>query len=115
MSLRNGYAVSRLRRGDSVREVQEALGHKRVATTMRYQRWLLPELVNPADLAEGLSMQSPRTSPVDLPPISAASLSLPFPALANASPTFQARLKTQLTACYLALRRFRSQLDAQPP
>ena len=48
-SLRNGYAVSRLRRGENIRSVQEALGHKQLATTMRYQRWILPDCLNPAD------------------------------------------------------------------
>lgn len=115
MSLRNGYAVDRLRRGDSIRAVQEALGHKHVATTMRYQRWLLPDLVNPADIAEGLQVQTAVAPPVELPHVSAESLALPFPALANTAPAFQARLKTQFTACYLALRRFRSQLQAHPP
>ncbi len=40
--LRHSYAVSRLRGGMNVRELQIALGHQRVASTLAYVRHLLP-------------------------------------------------------------------------
>jgi integrase len=49
MSLRHSHAVWRLRAGMTVRELQERLGHRRVETTLEYQRCILPEVVSPVD------------------------------------------------------------------
>ena len=53
MSLRHSYAVHALQAGMNLRELQEALGHLHIETTMRYCRLLPPEdLVTPLDRME---------------------------------------------------------------
>jgi hypothetical protein len=51
MTLRHSYAIACLKAGVNVREVQEALGHARIETTMRYQNMLVATQVkSPADM-----------------------------------------------------------------
>ena len=50
MSLRHTFAVHSLENGQTIRAVQDALGHRCVKTTLRYNRCTLPEtLVSPLD------------------------------------------------------------------
>jgi len=49
MVLRHSYALRRLIAGDSIRAVQESLGHHSVETTLRYQACLPPRAASPAD------------------------------------------------------------------
>jgi integrase len=41
-TLRRGYIVQCLRDGANVRAVQDAVGHRHLATTLDYRRYLLP-------------------------------------------------------------------------
>jgi len=50
MTLRHTYAVHCLENGESIRELQQALGHQHVKTTMQYTRCILPpNLESPLD------------------------------------------------------------------
>ncbi len=49
MSLRHTFAVRRLVAGDTIRAVQEALGHRSVHTTLRYQACVPTKATSPAD------------------------------------------------------------------
>ena len=48
-ALRHTYALRRLIAGDNIREIQDALGHHSLETTMRYQACLPPKAISPAD------------------------------------------------------------------
>ena len=49
MILRHSYAHRRLLAGDTIREVQESLGHHSVKTTLRYQACIVSKATSPAD------------------------------------------------------------------
>jgi site-specific recombinase XerD len=50
MTLRHSFAVHSIEQGNSIRAVQEALGHASVSTTMRYEDCILPEnVISPFD------------------------------------------------------------------
>jgi len=80
MTLRHSYAVDCLRHGVSTRDLQEALGHKRITTTLEYRRYLagcdpIPEESVVVDDLQA----SPFRLPVqELPEIDAAGLRMPF-------------------------------------
>lgn len=48
-NLRSTYAHRRLLAGHNIRLVQEALGHRSIKTTLRYQACILPEVTSPLD------------------------------------------------------------------
>jgi integrase len=48
-NLRSTYAHRRLLGGHTIRAVQEAMGHRSVKTTLRYQACILPNVTNPLD------------------------------------------------------------------
>ena len=48
-NLRSTYAHRRLLGGHTIRAVQEAMGHRSVKTTLRYQACILPSVTSPLD------------------------------------------------------------------
>jgi len=48
-NLRSTYAHRRLLAGHNIREVQDAMGHRSVKTTLRYQACILPNVTSPLD------------------------------------------------------------------
>ena len=48
-NLRSTYAHRRLLAGHNIRAVQEAMGHRSIATNMRYQACILPDVTSPLD------------------------------------------------------------------
>ena len=83
----------------SVRELQEALGHRSVKTTMGYLRHLSARSVRtPLDVPT----PGPVTPP--LPAIPAAGPPVPFPTVPGPAREFAALLRTRLRGGFLALR-----------
>jgi len=118
-TLRDSYAVARLRAGCHIRELQETLGHKKIESTLRYQAYLPPAgYVSPIDLPE-MSAAAETTDRVEeqdaqptaqdlaerLPSLPANELQLPFKPPAGRAREFYLALKTQLKKRFLALRR----------
>jgi len=48
-NLRSTYAHRRLLAGHNIREVQDAMGHRSMKTTLRYQACILPTVTSPLD------------------------------------------------------------------
>lgn len=69
-SLRHAYAVHSLEAGMNVRELQQALGHTHLNTTVRYLRLLLPEgIISPLDRSEfSVTCTEQRPGPMSNPP-----------------------------------------------
>ena len=110
MSLRHTFAAHALEAGANIRQVQEALGHQRLETTMKYLRLTLPkDAVSPLDLLYG------DNSPPQPPPIPGSPIE-PFPEPLDPAPllagdtwadrvrAFTLALKTRLGARFLAPR-----------
>ncbi|MCE9616021.1 MAG: tyrosine-type recombinase/integrase [Lentisphaerae bacterium] len=127
MTMRHGYAVSLLREGADVRTLQERLGHQRVQTTMRYERYSPPAgAVSPLDrprFAPAGTMAppepnsafagAPRATPDSIACVPEASdllasppslLALPFSELANGVREYHAQMKSRISDRFLALR-----------
>ncbi len=63
MTLRHSFAVQCLREGANIRQVQEALGHKNLETTMMYLQYQLPDdAVSPVD---ALLQRAQSTEPLE--------------------------------------------------
>jgi hypothetical protein len=99
MTLRHSYAVDRLRVGDSIRDIQDSLGHCTVETTLQYHRYLAPDEVFGVVAADSL----PSCDPL---PASAFSLpfELPFEDGAAGISHFSTILRTHLRGRFLALK-----------
>jgi len=92
MTLRHSFAVHCLERGDSIRALQEALGHESIDTTLLYDRCILPRgVISPLDaLRQSDSKPSPQgessaevqaaaePKPLFKQPLSVDRLELPF-------------------------------------
>ncbi len=122
MSLRHAYAVHCLDAGASIRDVQGALGHLDIRTTMRYQRCMLPEnFESPIDTLRRRQREAAPPSPeppaetdptpphhgLFAEPPSVEAVDLPFRELGdNWAAGFYRLLKTQIIGRFLGLRRF---------
>jgi len=133
MTLRHSYAVHRLESGESIRAVQEALGHRSIKTTLRYQRCMLPRgITDPLAQVRALYPDAkPRSvSPVELPAAAQppqrgialdhasllAGLELPFrnaepPGTTQRIKAFFQKLGTQISGRFLASTRSHSPPD----
>ena len=132
MTLRHSYAVHCLENGESIRDLQQALGHEHVKTTLQYTRCILPtDLESPidpikrnqredrqqaADCRPQTEQDRPQTAPdkksavCSLQPVvspeTLAALELPFaePA-ADPSSRFYQLIKILITGRFLSRRR----------
>jgi integrase/recombinase XerD len=67
MTLRHSYAVHCLEAGRTIREVQEALGHRSIKTTMIYESCILPKNIeNPISRVRALYTEEPASEEVIL-------------------------------------------------
>ncbi|NQU38938.1 MAG: tyrosine-type recombinase/integrase [Lentisphaerae bacterium] len=125
MTLRHSFAVHCLENGDSVRALQEALGHKSIDTTLLYEQCILPEgATSPLDTLRRkhtpgvvkMDQQSairpddqPRGAKLFTRPPSVTALDLPFPSRVEPSSLrggdFYRLLKTHLFGRFLGQRR----------
>lgn len=64
MVLRHSFAVQSLRDGMPIRDLQETLGHKRIYTTLDYERYLLPVTLRPNS---PFGPDHPRPTPFTVP------------------------------------------------
>jgi site-specific recombinase XerD len=79
MTLRHTYAVHCLENGESIRELQHALGHQHIKTTMLYTRCILPpNLESPLDPIKRQQRQT-RPQPADYRPQTEICSSQPTP------------------------------------
>ena len=122
MTLRHSFAVHCLEKGDSIRALQEALGHESIDTTLLYEDCILP-----ADAKSPLSLLPGREDPASIAdepsvaaedishparmlfaePLAAEAIELPFrsestPSLAS---EFYQLLKTHILGRFLGTRR----------
>jgi hypothetical protein len=67
MTLRHSFAVHALESGDSVRAVQEALGHACIDATLQYERCILPDIASPLAIIRQLQSRESRP-PFSIPP-----------------------------------------------
>jgi hypothetical protein len=119
MTLRHSCAVRALELGWSIREVQEALGHLDVETTLRYEQCRLPaDAVSPLDMplekrvavGESDAAVDAIDSPVFEEPLEVTDVELPFEASEDtlwSAGTFYSLLRTHLWGRFLALRHTR--------
>jgi len=103
MVLRHSHAVTQLRNGMTIRELQVRLGHGSIVTTLEYQRAILPAgIVSPADKLTLTSPVAPAPVPtVDLP---SEAFELPADPVPDNPIAFSAELKTRLNDRFLAQR-----------
>jgi len=124
MGLRHAYAVHCLENGATIRELQEALGHASVDTTLRYQRCILPEgAISPLDrlphrdganrcpasteaLPPGGIPAPPAPAALFTQPLCTHPLELPFHYGKADAPAarFYATLRTRVAGRFLAMR-----------
>lgn len=113
MTLRHSYAVHRLKEGATIREVQEALGHENLHTTLTYEQYLLPEKVeSPADALHASRGHEPasehiakQTLQVFSEPLTTSDIELPFASgFSSAATDFYRLLKVHLWGRFLASR-----------
>ena len=128
MVMRHSYALHCLEGGVTVRELQERLGHRQVATTMIYLRLLHPGVVSPLDKLNPITPQPPpdtastdslhhqplpinhaSSAPLFPAPLTTAGLALPFATeptgLLDAARAFCQALRTRFVGGFLALKR----------
>jgi len=106
MTLRHSFALHALRSGVSIRRLQEWLGHRHLAATLRYTALILPrDAVSPLDRMYGAAPQ-PVPGPGErlyAEPLTTRGLAFPFraPSLRD----FLAVLRMQIADRFLAARR----------
>jgi integrase/recombinase XerD len=107
MTLRHSYAVHALEAGSNVREVQEALGHRFVQSTMRYLACLTPAgTVSPLDLPHpDVSVAGPELPAPALTELRAAVDPGPFQPWVASVGHFVSMLRMQLGPRLFAVRR----------
>jgi len=117
MTLRHSFAVHCIEKGDSIRAVQEALGHESVDTTLLYERCILPrDATSPLDRLRqqttpptGENEPNPQASDGSLfdKPLSVTECELPFRDTSSRNPAreFYSLLKTQIIGRFLCRRR----------
>ncbi len=112
MTLRHSYAVACLKAGVNIREVQEAIGHKRIQTTLRYQDMLIAGQFSNCDprnsghsCESSISLGVPSGRPAASPAVSdstaqSSSSPQPLPSLPlSSSPQFGNRQSTISNSC----------------
>lgn len=108
MTMRHSYAVSLRRQGVDVRSIQERLGHRRLETAMRYDRYTPPPgVISPVDrlrVAGSLATVPPRLFASDLRFPRLDLLPMPFAGIADGADEFQVQLTARLGGRFLALR-----------
>jgi integrase/recombinase XerD len=113
MTLRHSYAVHRLKAGATIREVQEAVGHENVHTTLIYKQYLLPEKAeSPADALHATKNVRPipeqrngETLQVFDQPLTTDGIELPFGSgFSSTSADFYRLLKAHVWGRFLASR-----------
>ena len=117
MTLRHSFAVHCIEKGDSIRAVQDALGHESVDTTLLYERCILPcDATSPLDR---IRQQTTPPTVEDEPnkqaspgalfdkPLSVTACELPFrdTSSRNRSREFYSLLKTHILGRFLCRRR----------
>jgi len=108
MTLRHSYAMHCLRMGMTIIELQQALGHQDICTTLIYEECLPPETQNhPFSKVRACYVQ--KMAPSDLPKTSSLEgLALPFPAhddgIFNRAKEFYRTLRTRIFGSFLALQ-----------
>jgi hypothetical protein len=114
MTLRHSYAVHSLQMGATIREVQEALGHSRLDTTLVYLRCMAAQGVpSPADQLPGVVAERLLDAWEPAEPVQ-----MPFPADRQEGSgwvSFYRNLKTHMTGRFLALRRAVAGFPTGPP
>jgi len=101
--LRNSYAVHALESGATIRQVQEALDHQCVETTMRYEACLnrTPATISPADTIKLPGPHSNVQITHDEKLLDATIFPMEYP-----KESFSMFLKTQLTSRFLSIRQY---------
>ena len=109
MSLRHAFAVHCIENGDSIRALQEALGHKSIDTTLHYERCMLPKgVTSPLDnMKQRQAGQEPHGPDLFAQPLSIDALELPFrdPSSGSRAREFYNLLKTHILGRFLCGRR----------
>jgi len=109
MSLRHAFAVHCIENGDSIRAIQEALGHKSIDTTLLYERCTLPkDVTSPLDnMRQRQAGQEPHGADLFPQPLSIGALEPPFrdPSAGSRAREFYNLLKTHILGRFLCSRR----------
>jgi site-specific recombinase XerD len=108
MTLRHSYAVHCLRQGATIREVQEALGHENIETTMIYESFLLTDNTkSPSDaLFEDCTDKECKREYIQTPALDTEGYELPFGCEpASEIRAFYQLLKMKIKSRFLSMKR----------
>lgn len=103
--LRNSYAVHALESGANIREVQEAMDHQRIETTLRYEACINRSKIRQEQHEETSIPVSTPGQLVKVEDTGTLNLQLPFP-IHDPEAHFLSNLKTRFTDRFVASRRY---------